>query len=157
MADTNQTCTFELNTSKVKDGKTVLNYDIPTCHVTILSPSFGSPGVFEPGKPITLYVLTDKDFLDQYNKDPKYLAEKIINFHLKITPWKPCKGLEDKLLYAKDTASSHITCTFLGDLRGKTVHTPGPGGGTRTYIPPETRIKHNKEKLVACIRESTRD
>ena len=147
--------TFNLNNGKTgKDGSKEYKLDIPTCHVTIISPSFGSPGVFEPGKPITLYILADKNFHDVNNADKKSLAEEVINFHLKITPWNAPKELKDVLLYDKGAAESNITCTFLKDLRAKRI---SMGRGESKNIPPETRI-HNKEgKLVACIRQSTRD
>jgi hypothetical protein len=145
--------TFELNQKnrkKSSDGILFFDFKLHTCHATILSPSFGSPGVFEPGKPITLYVLADERFYTAHQKDENSFAEKVINFHLKITPWNSTKKLEDKLIYPKGSASSHITCTYLSDLRPHK-------GADGEQLPAEIRIRNKEQKLVACIRESTRD
>ena len=171
--------TFGLGQGKKKsDGSIEFKVDIPTCHVTILSPSFGSPGVFTSGQDITLYVLADKAFYNLQQKYPKDLAEQVINHHLKITPWKPIKVLKDELMYAKGSAYSNITCTYLDDLRarkedrlndlGERVINRNTGQAYKVSIPSETRIydepRRNKDKsinknskLVACLRESTRD
>lgn len=171
------------------DGQLRVRVQIDTCHVTIISPSFGCPGIFEKGNDITLYVLADQLFLDTYLHDKKentnFLTEYTINYHLKITHTAAIKECVDKFMYAKGSAAANIKCTYLDNLSAHTedfrdIHgnvTPefDPISGKTLssnvgkYTAAETRIfdqpkwdeKTHKlnpnRKLVACLRESTRD
>ena len=156
--------TIDLNQCTVKNGTVKADVNLTTCHLVILSPSFGCPGVFESDEKIVLYALADFNFysVQQDKDDPDCLTERVINYHLKINKWsdgqqqKENSCIEDKLLYTKGTAAKNITCTLMDYLHERKV--PAGKGGSTT-IPPDRRIYADKEKtdLVACIRKSTRD
>jgi predicted MPP superfamily phosphohydrolase len=154
--DANRSCKIDIKDCQKVDGKLVATIQFATSHVTILSPSFGCPGVFEPGNDITLYVLADQLFLDIYLNDKKNnknnLTEFGINYHLKLTHTAATKECVDKLMYAKGSAAANITCTYLDDLRPKTETDIE---GNPVTLPAETRIRNKDGKLVACIRDST--
>lgn len=153
---------------KQKNGSLCADVNLPTCHLVILSPSFGCPGIFAKDEKIVLYVLADFNFysVHQDKEEPDCLAERVINYHLKINKWKDGQQqkenscIKDELLYAKGTAAGHITCTLLDYLHETKVEMPSGKTGTRTVtLPPERRIysDEGKKDLIACIRDSTRD
>ena len=187
--DANRSCTIDIKDCQKVDGKLVATVQFATSHVTIISPSFGCPGVFEKDQDITLYVLADQLFLDTYLNDKQNnknnLTEYAINYHLKITHTADTKECADKFMYAKGSASANIKCTYLDNLSAHTedvrdVHgnvipefDPISGkplsGNVGKYTAADIRIYDQQKKdekthklnpnrkLVACLRESTRD
>lgn len=162
--------TFRLadkNRRKSTKKQLVFELQIIPHDVVILHPSFCCPQLLAQDQKISVFILTDKEFYQQYDreKDPEKpftLAE--INRLLKIYPWQNRKQLTDvPLLKDKTTATQYLTITYIHDMLDKVVATSDPddagdelGDGLDEITVKEWRIQDKNQKLFARLRESSR-
>ncbi len=156
--------TFRLadkNRRKSVDKKLVFELQIIPHDVVILHPSFCCPEILEQDQKISVFILTDKEFYQQYyrEKDPEKpftLAE--INRLLKIYPWSDRKQLTDvPLLKDKTTATQYLSITYINDMQDKEVLADDDDDDDMGPVTlKEWRIQDKDQQLFARLRESSR-
>ncbi|MFV2004479.1 MAG: metallophosphoesterase family protein [Gammaproteobacteria bacterium] len=144
-----------------KNGKTVINLQFIPHDVVILHPSFCIPLIVQDKKPLTLYILTDKEFYDLYDNDPdatKPKAKTTINTFLKLYPWKDKKTLIDKTLYKKGDEQANIKITYLKDMWPKKKRKASSFGKRPLYEHKEEWfIEADPKDFQGSIRAEVRD
>ncbi len=142
-----------------KDGKTVINLQFIPHDVVILHPSFCIPLIVQDKQPLTLYILTDKEFYELYTEDPdetKPLVKATINKFLKLYPWDKKKTLIDKTLYKKGDEQANIKITYLKDLWPKKVRQTNTNSKVSRYK-KEWFIEPDPKNFQGSIRAEVRD
>ncbi len=126
---------------KLPAGSTTIACQLKMIPAIILHPSLGTPLVHEPGKTISLFVVTDKTFFTefvkgnggqkhQYAAGAENIADLIVQ-HLKILKWDQATQLKKDLSQA-DTAlltdivdKTNIQTTYLGELSSELRNSQG--------------------------------
>ncbi len=139
----NQTETMSIQKTKQKfsAGQTTVGCQLKMIPAVILHPSLGAPLVVEPGKPVSLFIVTDQTFKEEFmngnGQDDHKLAKggsniaDLIMQHLKILPWDQAntlkKNLEqaDEVSLKKIVAKEQISVTYLGELDDRLENADG--------------------------------
>jgi len=154
-------CLRQKDKQASKNGKTVINLQFIPHDVVILHPSFCIPLIVQDKQPLTLYILTDKEFYELYTEDPdetKLLVKATINKFLKLYPWDTKKTLIDETLYPKGDEQANITITYLKDLWPKKKRKASSMGKRPQYEHKEEWfIEPDPEAFKGSIRAEVRD
>ena len=156
--------TFRLcdkNRRKSTKKELVFECQIIPHDVVILHPSFCCPQLLEQDQSISVFILTDQEFYQQYSREknpkkPFTLAE--INRLLKIYPWQNRKQLTDvPLLKDKTTATQYLSITYIHDMMDKELELDDDDDDDAGPVTiKEWRIADKDQQLFARLRESSR-